>query len=127
MSMTEEGSITWFDLSVEDAETLKDFYGAVVGWRPEAVDMGSYSDFNMNKPGSEETAAGICHARGVNADLPPQWLLYITVEDLDTSMSRCLELGGAVVAGPKPLGEDARYCVIRDPAGAVAALYEQQS
>ena len=32
------------------------------------------------------------------------------------------ELGGEVLVGPR--GEKARFCVIRDPAGAVAALYE---
>lgn len=32
--------------------------------------------------------------------------------------------GGALVAGPKNMGPDARYAVIKDPAGAVAGLYQ---
>jgi hypothetical protein len=39
--------------------------------------MGEYSDFNMTMPDGGELAAGICHARGGNADLPSQWLIYI--------------------------------------------------
>jgi predicted enzyme related to lactoylglutathione lyase len=115
------GTVAWADLTVEDAGTLKDFYSEVVGWKASPVDMGEYSDFNMLPPGSEEPAAGICYARGMNADLPAQWLMYIVVADLDRSVARCLELGGKVVAGPR--GEGARFCVIQDPAGAVVALY----
>ncbi|MDH3284364.1 MAG: VOC family protein [Acidobacteriota bacterium] len=121
------GSISWFDLTVGDAERLRDFYGRVVGWRPTEVDMGGYSDFNMNAPETGRTVAGICHARNTNSDLPSQWLIYITVSDLDDSMEGCRELGGRVLAGPKSLGNMGRYCVIEDPEGAVAALFEPTS
>lgn len=118
------GSIGWIDLTVEDADRVRDFYSAVTGWKPADVSMGKYSDYNMTMPASGTPAAGICHARGGNADLPPSWLIYIVVEDLDASVAACNERGGQVVAGPKNFGE-ARFCVIRDPAGAVAALYQQ--
>jgi hypothetical protein len=118
------GRIGWTDLTVRDAETIRDFYANVVGWSPEAVDMGSYSDFNMTLPDDGSPAAGICHARGTNAELPAQWLVYITVQDLDESMSSCEERGGKIVVSPKDMGTMGRYCVIQDPAGAVAALYE---
>ena len=59
-----------------------------------------------------------------NADLPAQWLVYITVEDLDDSMSNCEERGGKILVAPKDMGTMGRYCVIQDPAGAVAALFE---
>jgi predicted enzyme related to lactoylglutathione lyase len=77
----------------------------------------------MIPPGGSEPVSGIRHARGGNADLPPVWLIYITVEDLDESIRRCLEHGGKLRHPPKSMG-GARYCVIEDPAGAVAGLYE---
>ena len=78
----------------------------------------------MLSPGSEDASAGICFRRGMNADLPPFWLVYITVADLEGSISRCKELGGRLVSGPKGDTETGRYCVIQDPAGAVAALFQ---
>lgn len=122
----EVGTISWTDLTVENAETVRDFYSRVVGWTSEPVDMGGYSDFTMNLPASGNTAAGICHRRGSSADLPAQWLIYITVEDVDKSIAACIELGGKVIAGPKTMAGYGRYCVIRDPAGAVAALFEHE-
>jgi predicted enzyme related to lactoylglutathione lyase len=70
------GKVTWVDLSVADATSLCDFYKAVVGWEPRPVKMGDYDDFNMNIPGTDQAAVGICHARSQNAHLPPQWLIY---------------------------------------------------
>lgn len=118
------GSVGWADLTVEDADGLRDFYREVVGWQAAEVEMGGYNDFCMEKPQTGEAVAGICHARGPNADLPAAWLIYITVADLDESISSCVRLGGEVIAGPKTMGRQGRYCVIRDPAGAVAALFE---
>ncbi len=116
------GTIGWTDLTVENAEEIREFYQAVAGWTSSAVDMGGYSDYNMEATPGDPTV-GICHARGANANLPPQWLIYIVVEDLDASLSSCKEKGGEIINGPRSIGA-ARYCVIRDPAGAVCALYQ---
>ncbi len=117
------GTIAWTDLTVPDASTVRDFYAKVVGWHHQPVDMGGYDDFNMLARRDGDPVAGICHARASNADLPPQWLNYIVVADLDESIRACVDLGGAVLAGPKHMAETSRYCVIQDPAGAVVALF----
>jgi uncharacterized protein len=122
MADNEVGAVCWTDLTVADAERVADFYRQVVGWTTTPCEMGSYRDFCMNAPASGQTVAGVCHARGVNADLPPQWLVYIVVADVDQSAASCQRLGGEVLAGPRELGGQGRFCVIRDPAGAVAAL-----
>jgi len=124
---SEIGSIGWTDLTTDNAEGTREFYEAVVGWTSSTVSMGDYDDFTMTAPVSGRAIAGICHARGTNADLPPQWLVYIIVEDLDASAARCGELGGKVIVEPKGMGGQGRYCVIEDPAGAVAALFEPAS
>lgn len=119
----EIGSVGWIDLTVDDAPQIRDFYASVTGWEHSPVSMGDYDDFNMKAPGSGEPKAGICHARGANSDLPAQWMIYITVADAEIGAARCEELGGRVLSAPKDMGEMGRYCVIQDPAGAVAALF----
>lgn len=120
----EIGSIGWIDLTVPDAEGVRDFYAAVTGWKPEPVDMGAYSDFNMTAPGTGEPKAGVCHARGANKDIPPVWMIYITVSDLDQSLATCRAGGGKVLGGPRTMAGMGRYAFIRDPAGAVSGLFE---
>jgi predicted enzyme related to lactoylglutathione lyase len=117
------GTIGWIDLTVDDAPRVRDFYSEVVGWKSEPVQMDGYDDYTMVSPDDSEPRAGVCHARGANAELPSTWLMYINVTDLDESLRKCTELGGSILAGPRSMGQS-RYCIIRDPAGAHCALYE---
>ncbi|HEX7707070.1 MAG TPA: VOC family protein [Thermoanaerobaculia bacterium] len=119
------GTIAWADLTVENAEDVRDFYTRVVGWGSEGVDMGGYSDFCMTSPEGGPPVAGICHARKGNAGLPAVWLMYVTVTDIDTSVAACEELGGRLLSPIRSYGEGARYCVIEDPAGAALALFQK--
>ncbi|NND81012.1 MAG: VOC family protein [Gammaproteobacteria bacterium] len=121
MSQTKIGAIEWFDLTVPDAQGLSAFYAQVVGWQPQPVSMGDYDDYNMTQPDSGDTVTGVCHARGSNANLPAQWLMYARVADVEASAQRCIELGGEVLDGPRTMS-GSNFCVIRDTAGAVLAL-----
>jgi predicted enzyme related to lactoylglutathione lyase len=117
------GTISWIDLSVAQADLIRDFYAQVVGWRAESVNMGEYDDYNMLPDDAEHPAAGICHARGVNADLPAMWIIYISVNDLDAAIDQIRVLGGEVL-DERRQPDGAGLCIFRDPAGAVAAVYK---
>jgi uncharacterized protein len=118
------GSIAWLDLTVRDAPKVRDFYAKVVGWKPQACEMDGYEDFVMAMPENGDAAAGVCHARGVNKGLPPQWLVYVRVKSVVASAKSATKLGGRVLRGPTKMGPMGRFCVIKDPAGAVMALFE---
>lgn len=117
------GTIGWVDLTVDDAEGVRDFYAAVCGWTTSPVGMGEYEDWCMNRPDTGAPVAGVCHKRGTNADVPSQWLVYVTVADVEAAAARATEHGGRVVAGPRPVG-GGHFAVVEDPAGAVLALYQ---
>lgn len=129
------GEIGWLDLTVDQADSVADFYSAVVGWEKSQVPVDDYHDFCMlapASPSSEQTdnatdpetpIAGVCHRRGVNADIPPQWLVYIVVADLAASLLTTEQQGGQVIAPARSAG-GGKMAVISDPAGAVLALFE---
>lgn len=126
MSKTEIGALAWFDLTVPNAKQVSDFYSDVVGWQSSPVSMGEYDDYSMQTPDSKTDVAGVCHAQGVNQGLPAQWLMYIKVADLDTSLAQVAKLGGSVLTPVKPLSDSSQYAVIQDPSGAVCAIYAEQ-
>ena len=119
----ETGKIGWIDITVDDATRLRDFYADVVGLKPDAVSMGDYDDFTMTMPESGDAVCGVCHARGSNAELPSGWLIYFIVADVDKSAAACTEKGGKIIVEPRGLA-GGRFCVIEDPRGATAALYQ---
>lgn len=119
------GRIGWVDLTVPNASALRDFYRHVVGWSAQDVAMkgesGQYADYNM-LDATGTPAAGICHARGVNADLPPVWLIYLPVGDLGESIRRTEGNGGKVVRSVRDAHGKPQYAVIQDPVGVFLAL-----
>jgi len=118
------GRIAWLDLTVENADTTRDFYREVVGWSVEDVDMKDgdepYADYSM-LCGDGGGAAGVCHARGGNKGLPPVWLIYLPVGDLAESLRLVREEGGTVI---KETATDSQYAyaVIHDPVGVSLGL-----
>ncbi len=119
------GRIAWVDLTVPDAEAVRDFYMEVVGWRSQPVSMHDegveYADHAMVGAGGE-AVAGVCHARGANAGLSPVWLLYLPVGDLDESLRRVEAGGGRIVHRSRNTRGALSYAVVEDPLGAAFAL-----
>lgn len=114
--------MVWLDLTVENAEPLKEFYAAVLGMTTEGVDMGGYEDYMLYGP-NQETAVGVCHARGSNGKIPPVWMPMVVVADLDKSIETCLALGGKHVSEISSYGEG-RFTHITDPQGITLALWQ---
>ena len=44
------GKFLWIDLTVPEAENIRDFYSAVVGWNWETVAVEDYHDYNIKTP-----------------------------------------------------------------------------
>lgn len=124
MSDLKTGAIAWIDLTVPDAPELRDFYAAVCGWSPQDVKMGDYADYTMRASATGEAVAGVCHAKGKNTGLPRQWLVYVSVSDLDASLAECVGRGGKVYREKASMGSYGDFAVIQDPAGAVMALIQ---
>ena len=120
------GTIGWLDLAAPNAESLREFYSAVVGWTTEPVEMEGYED-HVCLAADGTPVAGVCHSKGPNADLPTAWLAYVHVIDLEASMAEATQRGGEVLGGIRDMGSHGRVAVIRDPAGAVLSLFQAKS
>lgn len=121
----EQGTINWRDLTTDKADELREFYQSVAGWTSQGLDMkngkDTYQDYVM-KDTNGNSVAGICHSRGTNTGVPPQWIVYISVEDVDESVGNALKLGGKLLKEYKSKEGTLMYAMIEDPAGAVFAL-----
>lgn len=53
---------------------------------------------------------------------PPVWMVYFTVSDLSARLAAANRRGAQVLVAPKPGSNP--FAIIKDPAGAVCALYE---
>ena len=58
---------------------------------------------------------------------PPQWLAYVGVDDLEATTKRAKALGATVLQDVIEVGEYGSMSVIRDPTGAVIALWKAKA
>lgn len=125
MENDKTGDMAWLDLTVPNATEVRYFYQEVIGWESEACSMGDYDDYTMMSKIDGKAKAGVCHTSGPNADLPAVWMPYFLVEDMTTSVAKVKEHGGSLLTEVKSMGPSDTYVVIKDPSGAVCALYDK--
>ena len=118
-------SFVWYELMTTDRAAAEAFYRAVVGWEIQACDGGMpYSIANAGG----RPAAGIMdlpeEARA--AGMPPAWVGYVGVADVDAAADEVREAGGAVHREPADIPGIGRFAVVADPQGAVFAVIKIQ-
>ena len=112
------GKFFWYDVMTTDTAAAKKFYGDVIGWG--AQDSGApgmnYTVFNVKGQG----VAGLMpipeDAR--KAGVPPAWMGYIAVDDVDRAAARVVKEGGKVMRQPWDVPGVIRIAVVADPQGA---------
>jgi uncharacterized protein len=115
------GALAWNELASPDPPLSADFYGSLFGWR--ATEMENSPVPYLIVWNGERTNGGIRELG--DAPAPPHWMPYFGIDDLERGLARAGELGGTVLAGPIDIGI-AKTGVIRDPQGAVFAVYDGQ-
>ncbi len=122
-----QGTPSWIDLGTTDVDSAKAFYADILGWTFEETDLGGDGSMVMSmamKEGSH--AAGIYTQRPDEAEMgvPPHWMTYITVDDIDATTARVSALGGNVFAGPFDAFQLFRMSMIADPTGGMVFIYQ---
>lgn len=121
----EHGVPSWIDLTTTDTADAKRFYTGLFGWQFEdmpAGDAGVYTMWRQN--GRDVAGMGEQPPAQAARGVPPFWLTYVSVVDLDTACAAVTEAGGNVHAPPMQVMDAGRMAVIADPAGAVFAMWE---
>jgi uncharacterized protein len=115
----EANTYCWSELITTDLDKSKAFYKAVFGWDGE--DQGppggppAYTEWKV----SGRSVGGMMLKNDtMPADMPPNWGVYFAVDDIDATVDKAQELGGALFFGPADI-EPGRFAVLADNVGAV--------
>lgn len=107
----------YMELHPENAAKAQDFYGGLMGWNFDEMDMGGAPYFMINT--GAEPFAGVAPPNGG----PAQWLPYLGVADVDEAAKKAESLGAKVVQ-PRVDIPAGSFVVLQDPAGASVALFQ---
>jgi predicted enzyme related to lactoylglutathione lyase len=115
------GQFCWYELITPDPAAALKFYGAVVGWTSKPMPP----DYTI----LEAQGAGVGGVMALTNEMraggvPPCWVGYVLVEDLDASLKKLQALGGGLRRTPADIPNVGRFAVVTDPQGAVFCLFQ---
>jgi predicted enzyme related to lactoylglutathione lyase len=119
------GEFCWDELLTSDPEAAKKFYGQVVGYKFEQVEMPGmpYTLFTREakRPdGKPRQAAGMMKMPPM---IPhPFWLSYVSVANCDESTERAKRLGATITMPPTNIPNIGRFTTMLDPTMAPIAI-----
>ena len=118
------GHFCWYDLNTTDWEAARTFYCELFGWSDNGVMPDSPGGtYWMFKGQSGDRSLGGMSNMAARMNLPPHWLCYITVDDLDGTIERLKAKGGKVLNGPMEVPGGDRIAHAMDPQGSAIALH----
>ena len=113
--------------TVSEILSAADFYRELFGWRVERIDTGcgpSYWSIRHEGAAGNGLNGGARLLAPDQAGVPPHWLPYFTVADLDGALATATDAGGMVLAGPIQLPTGSRLAVLADPHDAAFAIFQ---
>ena len=107
------------ELCTPDAAKAKDFYSSLFGWSFTDNVMGPDMIYSTFKPDSGP-GGGLYSMPG----MPPFWLAYVGVEDINASTEKATSLGATIHKGPMEIPNIGWMTILVDPTGATIALFQ---
>jgi predicted enzyme related to lactoylglutathione lyase len=107
------------ELHTKDLPKARKFYESLFGW--DLKDMPMPGGHSYTLIGVGEGVGG-----GMMADpsVDPHWLAYVGVDDVRAKTAQAKSLGATVLQDVMQVAEYGTMSVIRDPSGAVIALWQ---
>jgi predicted enzyme related to lactoylglutathione lyase len=125
MSDYPAGTFCWVDLATTDPGAAKEFYAALFGWEGTDVPAGEAGVYTMLRKGGTDVGGLYEFSPEMRkTGVPPHWMSYIYVENVDASAAKVPELGGKVMAPPFDVMDLGRMAAVSDSTGAHFVLWQ---
>jgi predicted enzyme related to lactoylglutathione lyase len=112
------GSLGWVELMTRAPERAVDFYTTLFGWSVNA--SGHYTQWGID---GADFGGMVAMDDKFPPEVPPHWLPYFAVADVDDSAATATRAHGTVLMEPTSVPEGPRIAVLRDPQGAMFGVY----
>jgi len=116
----EPGAIAWNELVTTDAKDAVDFYGSLLG--VESAPMEGPMEYTMLKVSGADVA-GVMQITEEMGPVPPNWMVYFTVANVDDTAKKAESLGAVLLVAGMDIPGVGRFATIQDPQGAVFGIF----
>jgi len=125
--LQEPGALTWTELSTRDTQGAQTFYTKLLGWSAKTGGDGVHAYTEFTPSGGNQPVAGMMNSAAYGpqaANVPPNWMPYFQVSDVDASARKAQGQGARLFVPPNDIPNVGRFSVIQDPQGAVFAVFK---
>ncbi|MFG3136862.1 VOC family protein [Streptomyces sp. NPDC048211] len=112
------GALGWIELAARESAPALAFYTGVFGWTVTASE--TYPQWGV---GGEDFGGLLTMDENIPPEVPPHWLPYIAVADVDATAATAQSGGGDLLMPPTDIAHSRSIAVVRDPQGAVFGIY----
>ena len=119
--MPAHGIFCWNELSTNNVAAAKTFYTELLGWKLHDSKSAGMNYIEIEAAG-QRIGGMYQQSPETGGPVPPNWMAYVAVDDVDAAVARVADLGGKVCVGPMDIPNVGRFAVINDPAGAVFSI-----
>lgn len=116
------GAMSWYEVATRDAEAARDFYSELFGASAEPMEGTGTTYYMLAK--DDIPIGGVMQMNDRWEGIPPHWLAYFGVDDVDRAIVDVEEGGGSVAVAPFDTAFG-RIAVVSDPFGATFSLVER--
>lgn len=117
------GEFCWNELMTPDKKKAQAFYTALCGWTAQDHDMGEMT-YTMFMSGDKNIGGMMQIPKDKIDQIPPHWMSYICVEDVEKTIEKAKSLGATVKVPVTNVTDMGRFAVIKDPVGAHIAFWQ---
>jgi predicted enzyme related to lactoylglutathione lyase len=122
------GNFCWFELATTDQRAAKQFYQTLFGWDAADSPIGPDEVYTIFKrDGRDVGAVYTMRPEQRSQGVPPNWGLYVAVDDADAAAARAATLGATVLAPPFDVMDHGRMSVLQDPTGAIFSIWQPKT
>jgi len=119
------GTFCWIECGTSDNEAAKNFYTQLFGWDTVDNPMGDQGVYTILKRHGKDVGGLYKMMPDMVAQgIPPHWLSYVAVTNADATAEKAKAEGAEVMNGPFDVATMGRMAVIKDPTGAVFAIWQ---
>ena len=111
------GEFLWCDVMTTDVAAGAAFYAAVVGWGVQPAEQPGMAYTVLTVEG-QGVAGAMPTPPELQGKVPPCWMTYVAVDDVDAAAAKVTALGGTVQRPPTDVPGVIRFAVVSDPQGA---------
>jgi predicted enzyme related to lactoylglutathione lyase len=114
----------WHELFTTDQNAALAFYKEIFGWEKLADhDMGPMGTYLIY--GRDGVWLGGIMNKPKEMQMPPSFMYYVQVDDVDAALARAKKMGAKVLNGPMEVPGGARVVQLLDPQGAAISLHQE--